>query len=161
MPLFYKPMQSNIASKDGNKKWYPLLVRVGNMVTTQKIGEMIAEKASLTPGDVHSVIRNLMTVMREQLLNSRSVKLDGLGTFTVMANSTKKGVNKSEDVAPTQIVRLRVNFRPEYTRAAGTGSPTRALYSGVEYERWGVTEETKTPTEDGDDNGHKPKDPTA
>ena len=31
------------------------------------------EKASLTAGDVHNVIRNLMSVMREQLLNSLSL----------------------------------------------------------------------------------------
>lgn len=160
MPLFYKPVQSSIASKDGNKKWHPSLVKVGKMVTTQKIGELIAEKASLTPGDVHSVIRNLMAVMREQLLNSRSVKLDGLGTFTVIANSAEKGVDKSEDVAPAQIVRLRVNFRPEYTKSAGTGGTTRALYSGVEYERWGDTQDENT-SDGKDDNGDNPKDPTA
>lgn len=47
------------------------------MVNTQKMAELIAEKASLTPGDVHNVIRNLMSVMREQLLNSRTVRLEG------------------------------------------------------------------------------------
>ena len=39
---------------------------------TQMIGETIAERSSLTAGDVHNVIRNLMAVMREQLLNSRA-----------------------------------------------------------------------------------------
>ncbi len=45
------------------------------------IGETIAERSSLTAGDVHNVIRNLMAVMREQLLNSRTVKLEGLGNI--------------------------------------------------------------------------------
>lgn len=58
---------------------------------TQMIGETIAERSSLTAGDVHNVIRNLMAVMREQLLNSRTVKLEGLGTFTMVCQSRCKG----------------------------------------------------------------------
>ncbi|WP_321332516.1 HU family DNA-binding protein [uncultured Bacteroides sp.] len=147
MPLFYKPLQSNVASKDGKKKWHPRLVKVGKVVDTQKIGELIADKASLTAGDVHNVIRNLMSVMREQLLGSRSVKLDGLGTFTMIANASGKGVPTADEVSPTQIVNLRVQFTPTGTRAAGTGGTTRAMYTGVEYERWtGATD-----AEDSDD----------
>ena len=82
MPLIYKPYQANIANKAGQKLYYPRLVKFSKMVNTQKMAELIAEKASLTPGDVHNVIRNLMSVMREQLLNSRTVRLEGLGTFT-------------------------------------------------------------------------------
>lgn len=135
MPLFYKPLQSNIAAKDGNKKWHPCLVKFNKIVTTQKIGELIADKSSLTPGDVHNTIRNLMSVMRDQLMNSRTVKLDGLGTFTVIAKSTGNGVDKADDVTPSQIKNLKVQFTPEYTRPAGVGT-TRAMYAGIEYERW-------------------------
>lgn len=77
--LIYKAVQSNIASKDKKKKWHPCLIKMGNVVDTQMIGETIAERSSLTAGDVHNVIRNLMAVMREQLLNSRTVKLEGIG----------------------------------------------------------------------------------
>ena len=79
MPLIYKPYQANIANKAGQKLYYPRLVKFSKMVNTQKMAELIAEKASLTPGDVHNVIRNLMSVMREQLLNSRTVRLEGEG----------------------------------------------------------------------------------
>lgn len=87
MPLIYKPYQANIANKAGQKLYYPRLVKFSKMVNTQKMAELIAEKASLTPGDVHNVIRNLMSVMREQLLNSRTVRLEGLGTFTMIAKA--------------------------------------------------------------------------
>lgn len=89
--LIYKAVQSNIASKDKKKKWHPCLIKMGNVVDTQMIGETIAERSSLTAGDVHNVIRNLMAVMREQLLNSRTVKLEGLGTFTMVCQSRCKG----------------------------------------------------------------------
>ena len=89
--LIYKAVQSNIASKDKKKKWHPCLIKMGNVVDTQMIGETIAERSSLTAGDVHNVIRNLMAVMREQLLNSRTVKLEGLGTFTMRSEERRVG----------------------------------------------------------------------
>ena len=100
--LIYKAVQSNIASKDKKKKWHPCLIKMGNVVDTQMIGETIAERSSLTAGDVHNVIRNLMAVMREQLLNSRTVKLEGLGTFTLVCQSRCKGVDEEADVSPAQ-----------------------------------------------------------
>ena len=98
MPLFYYARQSSLATKEGAKLWHLSLKKVGRAVDAQQLAEVIAEKSSLTPGDVHNVIRNLMTVMRSQLLNSRTVRLDGLGTFTMKARTRGKGVVKSEDV---------------------------------------------------------------
>lgn len=133
MPLIYKSTQSTLPTKSGDKLFYPVLVKMGKVVDTQKIGELIAQKASLTPGDVHSVIRNLMEVMREQLLNSRTVRLDGLGTFTMIAKAGGNGVASKDKVNPSQIKNLRCQFTPEYRRSAGAGV-TRALTEGVEYE---------------------------
>ena len=121
MPLIYKPYQANIANKAGQKLYYPRLVKFSKMVNTQKMAELIAEKASLTPGDVHNVIRNLMSVMREQLLNSRTVRLEGLGTFTMIAKAGGKGVVLESKVSSSQIVSLRCQFTPG------------ALTSGVEF----------------------------
>lgn len=92
MPLFYYARQSSLATKEGAKLWHLSLKKVGRAVDAQQLAEVIAEKSSLTPGDVHNVIRNLMTVMRSQLLNSRTVRLDGLGTFTMKARTRGKGV---------------------------------------------------------------------
>ncbi len=133
MPLIYKTIQSTLPTKSGERLYYPVLVKMGKVVDTQKIGELIAQKASLTPGDVHSVIRNLMEVMREQLLNSRTVRLDGLGTFTMIAKAGGNGVATKDKVNPSQIRNLRCQFTPEYKRAVGAGV-TRALTEGVEYE---------------------------
>lgn len=132
MPLIYKAIQSTLPTKEGEKLFYPVLVKMGKTVDTQKIGELIAQKASLTPGDVHNVVRNLMEVMREQLLNSRSVRLDGLGTFTMISRAGGKGVAAKKEVNPDQIRGLRCQFTPEYTHPAGS-TVTRALTQGVEY----------------------------
>ena len=73
MPLFYYARQSQIATKEGVKTWHLSLKKVGKVVDTQLLAESIAEKSSLTPGDVQNVIRNLMSTMRMHLLNSRTV----------------------------------------------------------------------------------------
>lgn len=132
MPLFYRPVQSPIANKGGVKKWHLNLVKVGKTVNTQQLAEGIAEKSSLTSGDVQNVVRNLMTVMRAELLNSRTVRLEGLGTFTMKARTSGKGVDTADQVNPNQITLLRCQFTPEYTRPATIGT-TRALLQGVQF----------------------------
>lgn len=112
------------------------------------LAENIAEKSSLTPGDVQNVIRNLMSTMRMHLLNSRTVRLNGLGTFTMKARTRGKGVEKEEDVNPNQVTALRCQFTPEYTRPAAIGT-TRALLQGVEFEKYGGT----VPDDSKDDSG--------
>lgn len=132
MPLFYKAVQSPIANKAGAKLWHLNLVKAGGTVATQQLAEIIAEKSSLTAGDVQNVVRNLMSVMREYLLNSRSVRLDGLGTFTMKACTRGKGVESADKVSPNQITALKCRFTPEYTRPAAIGT-TRALTQGVQF----------------------------
>lgn len=133
MPLFYKPMQATIASKNGAKLWHPAVVKMGRVVDTITLAESIAEKSSLTVGDVVNVVRNLMTSMRSYLLNSRSVRLDGLGIFTIKASSRGKGVATSDEVNHSQIVNLKCHFNPEYSRPFG-GNTTRAMWQGVQFE---------------------------
>ena len=100
MPLFYYARQSQIATKEGVKTWHLSLKKVGKVVDTQLLAESIAEKSSLTPGDVQNVIRNLMSTMRMHLLNSRTVRLNGLGTFTMKARTRGKGTEKSRRCKP-------------------------------------------------------------
>ena len=135
MPLLYYARQSQLKTKDGVKQWHLTLKKIGRAVSLQQLGEMVAEKCSATPGDVHNVIRNLMSVMRLQLLNSRTVRLDGLGTFTVIARTRGKGVDAEKDVSPNQVTSLHFMFTPEYTRPAALGT-TRALWQGIEFEKW-------------------------
>lgn len=135
MALFYVARQSQVATKEGEKLYHLTLKKVGKVVETQTMAAEIAEKSSLTEGDVHNVVRNLLSVMRNHLLNSRSVRLDGLGTFTMKASSKGKGVKTPEEVNPNQVTALKCLFTPEYKRPAALGT-TRALLQGVEFQRW-------------------------
>lgn len=134
MPLFYRARQSQVKTKEGKKLWHLSLVKVGKVVNLQELAEKISEMSSLTPGDVHNTVRNLMTVMRSELQNSRTVRLDGLGTFTMIARTRGKGVETEEDVNPNQVSSLIVHFRDEYTRPAALGT-TRAILQGVQFEK--------------------------
>ena len=100
------------------------------------------------------VIRNLMTTMRQHLLNSRTVRLDGLGTFTMKARTRGKGVAKEGDVNPNQVTALHCQFTPEYTRPAAIGT-TRAMLQGVEFQKWSgkVTDDKETPDDGGNTGG--------
>lgn len=131
MALIYKPVRSSIASKDGLKRFHPRLIKV-DTVDLSTIAEEITEVSAVSSGDVHSVITNLMSSMRTHLLNSNSVKLDGFGTFTVIAHSNEQGVEKEEDVSASQINRLVIRFMPEYTRTALSGKTTK-FYDGVTF----------------------------
>lgn len=91
MALFYKAVKSTMATKSGDKKWHLNLVKVGKVVSTQQLAEMIAEKSSLTPGDVHNVVRNLMTAMRSALLDSKTVRPGRIGYFYDESAYTRKG----------------------------------------------------------------------
>lgn len=139
MSIFLKPVQSSIKAKDGKKKWHPRIVKVGKEVTTTEIAKNIAMQSSLTPGDVENVLTNLTFWIDHYLTSSKSVKLNGLGTFTLFLNSGGNGVDNKEEVSAKQINGLRVRFIPEATRPTG-GSNTRSMLNKIDYAFWGDPE---------------------
>ena len=158
MPLFYKGIQAAKANKEGMKTWHPALVKMKKVINTQTMAEGIAEKASLTPGDVQNVVRNLMSAMRDYLLNSRTVRLDGLGTFTMKASTRGNGVESADKVNPNQISHLKCQFTAEYTRPAAIGT-TRALVQGVQFMHADLLKSSTkgdTPSGGGDGEGEDP-----
>ncbi len=136
MPLLYKPVQNSIESKDGKKKWRPTLVKFNKVITTQEVAQDLADLSAQSPGDCYNLVRNLGVVLKRYLLNSFSVNLDGLGTFTVIAKSRGNGVDTADDVKPTQINNLRIQFTPTATRMPN-GTLTRSLTEGVTFELYG------------------------
>lgn len=61
MPLFYYARQAQFATKAGIKIWHLSLKKMEKAMGTQSMAESIAEKFSLTLGDVQNVIRNSMS----------------------------------------------------------------------------------------------------
>lgn len=127
--LFWKKIQQKI-----NGKWYPRLVTIGKPATTQEIAERLARESTVSPADVHAVLRALPHVMAEIMAESRSVSLDGLGSFRYSVQCGGKGVDTPEAVSSDQIVGLRVQFTPAREKK-GTGFE-RSLVGNVSFTEW-------------------------
>lgn len=133
MSLDYKAVQSNMVSKDGKKKWFPHIVKRKQVVTTEDISLEMSHDSSLTPGDIHNVMRNLPIYMKRHLLDGKSVRLDGLGTFTIKAHSGGNGVDTPEEVTAEQIKYLTIQFTPTYQRTVL--GVVRRIFEGVKFNK--------------------------
>ena len=82
---------------------------------TEMLAQHIAEHGSPYTEDVVSgVLKKAEKCILEQLLDSKKVKLDGLGTFYLSAQNTKGGAAKLEDFSVTKNIKgLRVRFLPD------------------------------------------------
>lgn len=159
MAQLYTPVQSQIPNEEGKKQWYPQLVKIGKPVTTQQVARLIAQRSSLSEGDTHNVMRNLPDVLKELLTNSRSVSIDGLGTFRLSCTS-RGGVDTPEEVNAGQIKRLRILFNPSFTRNPGEGT-TRGMFTGIEYVKYIPAKRTSTGSGNESGGNDDDDDPTA
>ena len=119
---FYKKQQQAV-----NKKWYPRSVLVGSPVSTDQLSKRIANESTVAPADVLAVLKALSGVMGDYMAQGRSVKLDGIGSFSFMASASGNGVERAEDVSANQINGVKVHFVPEttYKRGGGGGAKGR------------------------------------
>lgn len=128
-------------SKD---KWYPTLITIGKPAGTQEIAERLARESTVSPADVHAVIRALPIVMAEIMAESRSINLEGLGSFRYTSSSTGNGVETEDKVSAKQINSVRVQFIPARQKQ-GT-SYSRSLVGNLSFTEWkGVVKEEDGP----------------
>lgn len=66
------------------------------------------------------------------LLDCYTVRLEGLGTFTMKVCSQGKGGETEDKVNPNQITSVQSQFTPEYFRPIAVGT-TRALTQGLSF----------------------------
>ena len=78
------------------KKYYPHLITLGQSVNLKYIAQKMQGYSSLSIGDIKSVIQNFVEKMKEQLLEGKSVNIEGLGVFMLTACS--KGADAAKDV---------------------------------------------------------------
>lgn len=148
--IFWKRIQQAI-----NKLWYPRSITVGKPVETQELANRIARESTVSPADVHAVIRAMPQVMMDFMKESRAIHLEGLGWFRYTTLSTGKGVATREEVNSNQITGLRVHFTPDRTRNM-QGGYDRSLIAdeGITFMEWlgKDSDETLIP-DDGEEDG--------
>lgn len=132
--IYFRAWQATIASKDGIKKWFPRFFKKKKPVTTLQVARKVSEKCTLTIGDVFNVIYTFFGCVGDELMDGYSVKIDGFGTFTAIANTQGQGVDTFEEVNADQIAGIRIRFTPEYTYSKFNGT-TRSMFEGVRFER--------------------------
>lgn len=154
MAIAYKPFQSILPTKEGERLFYPRVVLTGS-VTTDDIAKEIAELSSLTTGDTKNVVDNLVYVLTRHLHASESVMLDGFGSFRpVLKVLKKKGVRSASEVSASQSS-LHIRFLPASRRRSDGTLDTRSLVSGARFVRFDPVQggNSGSGTEGGDNQG--------
>ncbi|WP_346342529.1 HU family DNA-binding protein [Bacteroides pyogenes] len=131
--LFFKKQKSQMKGKP--VKYYPQVVTVGKAADTQEVARRIARESTLSPADVHAVIRALPEVMSQIMSEGRSVSLDGLGSFRY-TGVVGKTVDRAEDVSADLFTGIRVRFTPARERRDLGAGYTRALVGDISFTEW-------------------------
>jgi len=97
-------------------KWYARLKSIETMPMA-KLAKHISEHGSVFTEDVvEGVMKKFKTCLLEMLLESKKVKINGLGTFYLTAECTKGGADKEEDFNVNQhLAALHIRFLPDQT----------------------------------------------
>ena len=97
-------------------KWYARLKSIETL-STEKLAKHISEHGSVFTADVvEGVMKKVKTCLLEMLLESKKVKIAGLGTFYLTAECTKGGAEKEEDFNVNQHLKaLHIRFLPDQT----------------------------------------------
>ena len=91
------------------KRFYPHLITLGQSVSLKYLAEKMRDRSSLSVGDIKSVIQNFVDKMKEQLLEGKSVNIEGLGVFMLTARS--KGADLAKDITAKSVESVRIFFQ--------------------------------------------------
>lgn len=101
--------KGNPSDKNAPKKWYASPVNSGK-VDQKAIAKEIANRSSLTSGDVANVIQNFLELLPNYLIDGKSVQLGDFGTFRLSLSS--EGAEEQATFNATKIKGLKVIFTP-------------------------------------------------
>ena len=134
MAICYKKYKLESSFSDGrqdpaNGKWFARTVYIGT-TTLDEIATNVAYDCTITKADCKAVIEALIHEINNQLLNSYSIKLDGLGTFKVTIKS--RGLSRHPSSQRYKHLRLgAVKILPAYGVDAVGLSKTKCIIRKV------------------------------
>ena len=116
--ILYEVYQNDIKDSESAMygKWYARLKSIETLTTT-KLAKHISEHGSVYTQDVvEGVMTKFKSCLVEMLLESKKVKISGLGTFYLTAECHKGGADKEEDFNVNQhLAALHIRFLPDQT----------------------------------------------
>lgn len=110
MSVIYRviKLSSNPLDKNAPIKFYPRAITLGKSVNLKFMVDKIHERSSLSRGDVRSVINNFVEKLKEQLLEGKSVNIEGLGVFSLSLRS--KGEMTEKEVTAKSVSSVKICF---------------------------------------------------
>jgi predicted histone-like DNA-binding protein len=114
--ILYEVKQNQNSFSAAFGKWY---AQIKNLETlnTRKLANHISEHGSIyTPDVVYGVLEKFRSCLVEMLLESKKVKIEGLGTFYCTLENQKNGALKKEEFNVNKHLKaLHIRFLPEQT----------------------------------------------
>ena len=113
-------------------KWYAQIKSLETL-NTRRLAQHISEHGSIyTPDVVYGVLEKFRSCLVEMLLESKKVKIEGLGTFYCTLENQKKGALKKEDFNVNKHLKaLHIRFLPE--QAAEENISSREFLKKAEF----------------------------
>ena len=114
--ILYEVKQNQNEHNAAFGKWYAQIKSLETL-NTRKLANHIAEHGSLyTPDVVFGVLEKFRSCLLEMLLESKKVKIEGLGTFYCTLENQKNGALKKDDFNVNKHLKaLHIRFLPEQT----------------------------------------------
>ena len=112
--IIYEVYQNQNEHNAAYGKWYGRVKYLENM-NTRKLSNHIAEHGSIyTPDVVYGVMEKFRSCLLEMLLNSKRVKIEGLGTFYTTLECVKGGAVSADKFNVNKHIKgLHIRFLPE------------------------------------------------
>ena len=130
--IIYLLKQNKVKDSKINGKWFAHGKTI-EVMNTRKMANHISEHGSIyTPDVVFGVLEKFRSCLLEMLLNSRRVKIDGLGTFFTTIENEPGGAAKKEDFSPQKNLKaLHIRFMPD--QEAETNISSREFIKKAEF----------------------------
>ena len=116
--IIYEVYQNDIKDSESVMygKWYARLKSIETL-SIEKLAKHISEHGSVFTADVvEGVMKKFKTCLLEMLLESKKVKIAGLGTFYLTCECQKGGADKESDFNVNQHLKaLHIRFLPDQT----------------------------------------------
>ena len=118
MSVFYRLHQDKSKNTVRSGKWYARAVPTA-VINTRQLAEIMQRNCTIKKSDILAVLDELVETMRDQMQDSKRVKLDGFGSFKIGISSLGAATAK-EFTSAGNIKGMHVVFTPERsTDAAG------------------------------------------
>ncbi len=130
--IFYELRQNKNSLSKIFGKWFAHSKTVETL-NTRKLAQHISEHGSIyTPDVVYGVLEKFRSCLIEMLLDSKRVKIDGLGTFfTTIENEKGGAISEEKFSVNTNLKALHIRFLPEQEQEMNISS--REFFKKAEF----------------------------